>query len=263
MGKYSIGKKLASLLPKEPDQDEKIRARRELGIESLPEGESLMNTATFSRVHINAVLEGVRSLAEGPVDELTLEEVATEPPGSQRRRRSDAGQPTDPAEVAALERAMMSAKDRDEVAELALRIATYFAKAAALFVVRGGIVAGLRSAGDADVAGIEAVMIPDSVESVICRPIGTGKIARAGAPFGDVDKRVLRAMGRDDAVEMLVLPVPLGGRIVNVLYVDNGHETLSDTGIGALRVLALGIAEAYERLIHERKDGTRDESRLP
>ena len=261
MGKKSLGKKLASLLPTEPDQDEKMRARRELGIESLAEGESLMNTATFSRVHIEAVLEGGRTLAQEPVDELILDELATEPPTDRQRRRSDSGQPTDPVEVAVLEREMMSAKSRDEVADLALRIATYYARAAALFVVHRGIVTGLRSAGDADATGIEAVMIPDNVESVLCRPIETGKSARGLAPFGEVDQRVLRVMGRDETKEMLVLPVPLGGRTVNVLYADNGQETLPDTGVGALRVLALGIAEAYERLIQERKAGAVEKPR--
>ncbi len=33
MAKKSLGKKLASLLPKEPDQEEKLRARREFGME--------------------------------------------------------------------------------------------------------------------------------------------------------------------------------------------------------------------------------------
>ena len=253
MGKYSIGKKLASLLPSEPDQDEKMRARRELGIESLAEGEALMNTATFSRVHIAAVLEREQSLDEEPVDELLLDEIVNEPTSPLRRRRTDAGQPVDPTEVATLEREMMSAKGRDEVVDLALRIATYYAKSAALFVVRGGMVSGLRSAGDGSGPGIEAVMIPDTAESVICRPIAASEIARGMPPFGEVDVRVLRAMGRDAAAEVLVLPVPLGGRIVNVLYADNGDETLPDTGVGALRVLALGIAEAYERLIRERR----------
>jgi hypothetical protein len=260
MAKYSIGKKLASLLPSEPDQEEKLRARRELGIEGLAEGESLMNTATFSRVHIEAVLEGARSMAEEPVDELILEEIATEPPAPHDGQRAETGPPADPVEVAELERAMMAAKDRDEVAGLALRIATYYVKAAALFVVHRGIVSGLRSAGDGVSTGIEAVMIPDDSECVICRPVETGKLARGGPSFGQVDSLVLRAMGRSDAKEMLVLPVPIGGRVVNLLYADNGGETLPDTGVGALRVLALGVAEAYERLISERADEARDES---
>jgi hypothetical protein len=261
MAKDSGGKKGSSKLPAEPSQDEKLRMRQELGIQGLPEGEELMNTATFSRVHIDRVLEA-RRLDEGasleddePMDELVLEKVATELPVRGLGRRPDTGPPADPVEVAALEREMMSAKERDEVAELALRIATYYAKAAALFVVHRGLVAGLRSAGEGLSTGIEAVMIPADSESVICRPIETGKLARGGESLGAVDERVLKAMGRSDASEMLVLPVPIGDRVVNLLYADNGDATLPDTSVGALRVLALGVAKAYERLIFERKDG--------
>jgi len=260
MAKGSKGKKWRFRRSSADDEhDEQVRMRQELGIQGLPDGEELMNTAIFSRVQLDAVLKS-RPLSEGavpeadePMDELLLEELATELPVRGLGRRPDTGPPADPAEVAALEREMMSAKERDEVAELALRIASYYAKAAAIFVVHRGLVAGLRSAGDGLSTGIEAVMIPADSESVICRPIETGKLARSGESTGAVDERVLRAMGRSEVSEMLVLPVPIADRVVNLLYADNGAEPLPDTSVGALRVLALGIAKAYERLIFERK----------
>jgi hypothetical protein len=240
------------------EREEQLRARQEAGIQGLREGEELMNTAIFSRVQIDAALKA-RSLADGgepipaePEAELLLEEITTELPVHGADRRPTKQPPADPVEVAALEREMMTAKERDEVAELALRVATYYAKSAAIFVVNNGIVAGLQSAGDGNNAGIEAVMIPADAESVICRPIATGKVCRGILPLGEVDARVLKAMGRTDAKEVLVLPVPIGERVVNLLYVDNGAETLADTSVGALRVLALGVAKAYERLVLER-----------
>jgi len=255
MAKDSIRKKLASLLPSEPSQEEKIRARRELGIEGLGEGESLMNTATFSRVHIAAVLDQEDSSPAEPVDELLLDEIVTEPSVQGGSPVPIGGRPVDSVELAGLERAMMSAKSRDELAHVALRIATYYAKSAALFVVHRGIVSGLASAGDGEPDGIDTIMIPEQSESVLCRSVQTRRPVRGGPDFGEVDRRVLRAMGRRDVKEILALPVPIGDRVVGVLYADNATETLPDTGAGALRVLALGLAEAYERLVQDRKQG--------
>jgi hypothetical protein len=246
----------------DPDQEEQARVRQELGIQALPEGESLMNTQAFSRLQIDAALSQARAdggvpPADEPDDELMLEEITTELPVRGQGHHAATRVPADPAEVAALEREMMAAKERDDVAELALRIATYYAKAAAIFVVNNGIVAGLRSAGEGSTSGIEAVMIPADAQSVICTPVATRKFSR-GTPQGEVDGRVLRAMGRSSAKEILALPVAIGERVVNVIYADNGAESLPDTSVGALRVLALTVAKAYERLILER-NGRRPE----
>lgn len=258
MAKESSKTKARSKRSMEQDHDEQVRARRELGIQGLPEGEELMNTAIFSRVQLDAVLKS-RALADGVApdaieqdEELLLEEITTELPVRGQGRRPRMSRPADSGEVAAIEREMMEAKERDEVAELALRVATYYARSAALFVVNRGIVAGLCSAGEGLPAGIEAIMIPTDSESVLCRSAATGKLTRGEAPLGDVDARVLKAMGRGEVKQVLVLPVPIGERVVNLLYVDNGAETLPDTSVGALRVLALGLAKAYERLIVER-----------
>jgi hypothetical protein len=266
MAIYSGGsKKKKSKPPVEPDYDEQLRIRRELGIQGLPDGEELMNTAIFSRVQLDAALKG-RKISEGPEPdaaetnadtadgELVLEEITTELPTPGASPRPSARPPAHPGEVAALEHEMMSAKDRDEVVDLALRIATYYARSAAVFVVNGGLVAGLRSAGEGLAVGIEAVMIPVDSDSVICMPAQSGKVCRKRTPLGEVDGRVLRAMGRSDVKEVLVLPVPIGERTVNLLYADNGGDSLPDTSVGALRVLALGIAKAYERLVETRDD---------
>jgi len=266
LAKYSIGKKLSSLLPKEPNQEEKLQARRELGIEGLPDGESLMNTATFSRVHIAAVLESrclpdaAASADEDSLGEIILDEIAAEPPAVDRGQAAEIGRPANPAEVAALEREMMSAKDRDELAELALRIASYYARAAALFVVNRELVSGLRRAGEGSEVGIGAVMLPVEAESLVCRPVQTGAMVRGGPPYGEVDEHVLRALGRSHVGEILTLPIPVGDRIVGVLCVDNGEDNVPDTSVGALRVLALGAAEAYERLVVERRESKESET---
>jgi hypothetical protein len=175
----------------------------------------------------------------------------------QAKPNADTRPPIDPAGVAELERQLAAAKDRDGVAALALAIARYHAEAAALFVVNKGLIAGLRGSGGGLEARIEGIMIPVDAESLMATPIKTGRLLRSATPLGAVDMRVLRAMGREHTQHVAVLPIVIGGRVVNLLYVDNGRAPLAETSLGALRVLCIGVGRVYERLIVERKQAGR------
>ena len=234
--------------------------RREFGIATLSQDEELIDRDTFFRVH--DLVTGTRmhdapldETETGEPDELLLEEIATELPSADASQPApdDAGPPADASVVAYLERQLMGAKDREEVAAIALRIARYHTEAAALFVVNHGLVAGLRGSGGGLEDRIEGIMIPASAESLLARPLTTGQTARSGAPLGAVDQRVLRAMGRDAVHHVAVLPIRIGSRVVNLLYVDNGAAPLAETSLGALRVLSVGVGRVYRRLILERK----------
>jgi hypothetical protein len=50
-----------------------------------------------------------------------------------------------------------------------------------------------------------------------------------------------------------MFPITIGGRVVNLLYVDGGEAPLAETSLAALRVLSVGVGRVYERLILERK----------
>jgi len=151
----------------EPDDEQKreqeARTRREFGLETLTDDEELIDDTTFSQVHeefersrlggsdTQPVLDGPGAAARtdptGEEDELLLEEIATELPSRTEAVSKDCGAPADSVVVAALERQLADAKDRDEVAALTLRIARYHARVAALFVVNQGLVAGLCGSG--------------------------------------------------------------------------------------------------------------------
>ena len=257
----------------EPDEEQKreqeARTRREFGLETLTDDEELIDDTTFSEMHdeLSKVrLDGLDTHpvldelgAAGPADsmneedELLLEEIATELPSQTEVLVEDCGAPADSAVVAALERRLADAKDRDEVAAVTLRIARYHARVAALFVVNQGLVAGLRGSGEGLEERLEGIMIPTSADSLMARPLATGQPVRGVAARGSVDRRVLHAMGRDAIRELAVLPIRIGERVVNLLYVDNGSEPLAKTSLAALRVLCAAVGRVYERLILERK----------
>lgn len=247
------------------------RTREEFGIETLSHDEELIDDETFSQMHdrlANARVGPDDGAAVGGApndveqsDELLLEEIATVLPthksphdaARSTAASADAGPPRDAAAVAHLERRLIDAKDRDEVASITLGIARHYATAAALFVVNKGIVAGLSGAGGGLEERIEGIMIPTNADSLMATPIETGRPVRSAAPLGAVDQRVLRAMGRDTVHHVAVLPIVIGKRAVNLLYVDAGPDPLAETALAALRVLCIAVGKVYERLIVERK----------
>jgi hypothetical protein len=240
------------------------RTREQFGIATLADDEELIDDATFAELHVRLAMAGGDDATPSPddpspgddddeVDELLLEEVATELPGHSSAGLADSGRPGGPAEIAELERMLPDAKDRDEVADLALRIARYHARATALFVVNRGMIAGLRGSGEGLESRLEGIIVPSDSESLFQMSLETGKAVRSAGPASSIDRRVLRAMGRGESCDVAVLPIAIGDRVVNLLYVDNGDVPLSETSIGALRVLCGGVGKIYQRLILERK----------
>ncbi len=241
-------------------REEEARARREFGIERLTEGEELIDEDSFSEMHAKLTRGQTNwgepvseaEASEIGVDDLLMAESASGDAGSSGVHQQ-AGPPDHPGEVVGLERDLLVARSREEIVHLALRIARYHARAAALFVVQRDMVAGIRGSGDGMQDGIEGVMIPSGIESRIARPIETNRLTRVWAPLEGVDERVLKGLGRSDAKEFAVFPIVIADRVMNLLYVDNGPDPMPETSIGALLVLCSGIGRAYQRMILKRK----------
>jgi hypothetical protein len=246
-----------------PDEEEatRERAREQWDISTLGEDEELIDDDAFASLHTRLAMR--RSASADPeegaeAEELLLEEVVGEIPADRPRcEDADAQQevaaPTSPGEVAALEAQLLSATHRDEVARTSLRLALRHARVAGLLVVSRGMIAGLCAQGEGLESRIEGVAISADTETVLTEPATSGEPRRLDAPSAGLDARILRAMGRADAVEIAVLPIATRGRVVNLLYVDNGAERIGETSYAALVALCDLVAQAYERLILSRK----------
>ncbi len=162
--------------------------------------------------------------------------------------------PTEPTSyrLARLENELYQSRNRDEVIGLALEIASHFCASAALFVVRGDTVSLFRASGRPKVDG-DALSIPLQTPSLFTAPAQSGHAFRGQPPQGGVDGRVLDGLGRDTVQEILVHPVVIRGRVVNLLYADNGGEVFGETSVGALNALSHTLANAYERLIADQR----------
>jgi len=155
--------------------------------------------------------------------------------------------------IAALEVALVLARDRDAVSEIALRIARRYTEAAAIFIVRGGIVSGFLGDGVAISEQIAGILLPTESDCAITAPATTRTPFRGRPPESGLDATLLASLQRSDAREVTVFPVLIRDQVVNLLYTDSGQNPLGETGFAALEALANLITRSYERLILERK----------
>ena len=190
------------------------------------------------------------------MDERTFSELQSRLPGraqpqAQAPRPAPARAAATPPSAAAIEAAIDRADSREAVTRLSMHLARRYAAAAALLLVRRGVIQGLSAVGLP--SRPDAVLFPVDAESVFGEVAASGRGFRGAPRSGGLDGLVLRALGRALAREIAVLPVRTGGRVVSLLYADNGAEPLGDASVAALAAVCGRIGAAYERLIREQK----------
>ena len=156
--------------------------------------------------------------------------------------------PSGPAAAAALELEIDRCASREHTARLAVHLARTYAEATAIFAVRHDRIEGVIAEGIE--CPLAATLLPAEGDSVLARVAASGEPFRGAPPAADP---VCAALGRADVREVAVLPVRLQGRVVSLLYADNGPEVLGDAAFAALGTVCTRVARAYVRLILERK----------
>jgi hypothetical protein len=235
-----------------------------LRIGHLPPGEELMDAETFVALHSThvAALEPPRT-GRGVARPPELAEIDSGPPPlhshpvrpSRSERAERSGElprpPVSAAAAAALEVEIDGSSSREHVARLAVHLARAYSPAAALFLVHRGMIERIRGEGSHNRGG--ALLFPADASSLFAEVVANGEPYRGAPPEGGFEDRILRALGRQHVQEIALLPVAIRGRVVNVLYADNGPEALGDASFAALAVVCARVSRAYERLILERK----------
>jgi hypothetical protein len=193
-----------------------------------------------------------QELSDDEEGDLVLEDVISIPEDRAREEmpsRDRFARPADPGEITKLEADLTAATDREQVAATAVRIAACYARAAAIFVVNDDTIAGLCAEGEGLAERIEGVLISSETPGLFGAPLAEGTAYRQVPSESPDDVRLMRALGRSDACDVLVVPVRVRDRIVNLLYADNGPDRLAETSVGALVTLGTCLAHVYERLI--------------
>jgi hypothetical protein len=156
-----------------------------------------------------------------------------------------------PPSAAALEAEIAACANGTDVAHLTAQLGCAYAEAAAVFVVNGGVLHGAACAGGAGSA--ESVLFPEAAPTVFGEAARSGEVFWGALPGRPLERRILRALGREAAREIAVLPIFLGGRVVSLLYADNGAERIGEGALAALGAAGRCAARAYARLLLQRR----------
>jgi hypothetical protein len=213
-------------------------------VEPLRKEQELTDERTFETTYAAQIATGSQAAQAAPLEPQSPAPIIVR------------GEPTTPprASIASLESILLNAEDRDAIIGASLSLATHYADFAALFIVHQGLIQGVRcQRANREPRPLEAIILPLKGEGLIAQVAASGETRRSKIGADELDQRVLRALGRQDAIDVALLPVKIRGRVVNVLYVDNKSEPLAVTAFAGLSALPGLMADAYERLILERK----------
>jgi len=141
--------------------------------------------------------------------------------------------------------------DRDAIAHTVVRYARSRFRRAILLTVHRGAAAGWEGLGEGlDRRSVHRVRVPLGTPGVL------DTVVRSRAHFlGPLQKteanlRLLKALGGGVPRNAFVIPILSLGRVVNVLYADNGRGELVDASdVGELLILATKIAQSYDSLL--------------
>jgi hypothetical protein len=155
------------------------------------------------------------------------------------------------AETAAMR--IDGAATRDEVVEAVLALCRHYFRRVLFFIVREPWVLGWTGAGegmDRDLA--QQLRFPLDQASVF-QTVTRDKamfIGRLGPE--EQNQRFLKALGKRPATNAAVFPVLVKGRVVNLIYADNGASGNLKPSLGELLVLLQRVPRAYLRIIRRR-----------
>ena len=148
-----------------------------------------------------------------------------------------------------ISRRLAYVEDREEIAAALLESLASEFGCAALFVVRGDNVSGLRAVKNGvEIADFEKVHIPFARPSVL-KTVAEGKGYYLGPlTLNPLNQRILAALGGKAPESALVMPVVVLGRVVDIFYLEGGEGDLADS-LPKVQRLLNKAALAFEMLI--------------
>ncbi len=143
--------------------------------------------------------------------------------------------------------------DRDAVARTVLRFAASAFKRSLLFTAHRQVILGWDAVGgNIDPARFRSLAIPLDAPSVFRLVVSSRAHFLGALQKTKINIGFLKAMGRQVPLSAVAVPILVRGRVVNLLYCDNGHRAHAASDIGELLILAQHIARCYEAMF-ERK----------
>jgi hypothetical protein len=140
--------------------------------------------------------------------------------------------------------------ERGAIAHTVLRYARSRFKRAVLFTVQHGEARGWVGMGDGvTLEGVRRLRLSLAAEGVVAKVVSTMSHCLGPLPRTQANVRLLKELGGGVPKSAFVIPILALGRVVNVLYIDNGRGELVDpSDLGELLILATRIAQGYDAL---------------
>jgi Type II secretion system (T2SS), protein E, N-terminal domain len=170
-------------------------------------------------------------------------------PPSSPAPRPDVVEPS-PLSFADALRFLEGVEDRATIARTVLRHArSRFARILLLTVRHGGVHGWAGLGGGLTPEAVHAIRIPLGLPGVLDTVVATQAHFLGPLPKTRSNIRLLKGLGGGVPGNALLIPILARGRVVNVLYGDNGRGEVVDAGgLGELLVLAARIAKSYDAL---------------
>lgn len=193
------------------------------------------------------VVPPVQREAPRRVSALELEDVP-------RARVSASAQQYTPLTFAQAQAELSSSEDREQVATTVLRFALGKWKRCLLLSVQGSLVTGWRGMGQ----GVREAAVrhmgislqgPSTfrlVRDTCAHYVGPVRRDAASGLF-------YKLLTGDYPTTAVILPLLVRGKLVHMLYVDNGPGQLTPPDVGELLILSQGVGRSYEAMIRRRK----------
>ena len=164
-------------------------------------------------------------------------------------------EPVTPLSFAEAQKALQSITNRDDIARTVLRFAVGKNARALLLTVQGDLAIGWDGAG----AGISPRKIKRMGFSL--KGASAFKLARDNRSHyvGPLRKEpgnlaFIKALGvKGVPKSVVIMPVLASGKVVNLLFCDNGPGELASPDIGELMILSQKVGRSYEEMIAARK----------
>jgi hypothetical protein len=159
-----------------------------------------------------------------------------------------------PLDLTEATRLLSEVSERNAIARTVLRFARSDFKRCMLFTINRGMALGWDAIGEGlDRWAFRSIMIPLEAPSVFQLVVSARAHYLGGIQKTKTNIEFLRATGKQVPLSAFLLPVLVRGRVVNILYCDNGHKSHCHSDISDLLILAQRITRSYESLFEQKR----------
>ncbi len=173
---------------------------------------------------------------------------------SEKRAREQRVEDSTPIGFAEAQKALAQISDRGDIGRVVLRFAAGKFKRAILLNVQRDMAIGWLGAGSALAAGAArkvAISLKKQSPFKLVRDSRSHFLGPLRKEFATVV--FLKGLGGGEPKTAVLMPLLAAGRVVNILYCDNGPDQFASLDIGELLILAQSVGRSYESMLAARK----------